>query len=296
MATRLKKNAGNRNLIQALGLNYRVAPFIDKFIDENPEYSWTFTLEPKIGDDAFHPSGDCTPSVYELWYSKKFPEPRALTISNKKTFSLGHYYHQWLQDILVRIDFCKPEDLEVRGGHHWDTDPIWMGSEDWSDGDIERPWPGNAWALWPNRTKKYEYEGELYDAFGCWRPHPYHWCTGSADALPTLPDGTQPIVDFKSMASRDMAVDYPPERYVKKWECQGAMYCEWHDRDEIIFIGVNKDSPHNFKEFTFKRNPELVNAIYEKWQIVSYALDEDVELAEEDDIDLEEFYRGPVTV
>jgi hypothetical protein len=287
MATKLKKNPGNRNLIQALGLNYRVAPFIDKYIDENPEYPWTFTLEPKIGDDAFHPSGDCTPSVYELWYSRKFPEPRKLTISNKKTFSIGHYYHQWLQDILVRIKFSKPEELEVRGGYHWDTDPEVMSSQEWSDCNILYPSPRNAWGL-------FDWSDELY--LGKLKPRPYHWCTGSADAIVTLPDGAQPLIDFKSMASRDMQVDYPPERYVKKWECQGAMYCEWHDKNEIIFIGVNKDSPHNLKEFTFKSNPNLVRAIYEKWQIVSMALDEDIELQEDDDIDLESFYKGPVTV
>lgn len=284
MGVRLKKSPTNRNLVQALGLNYRIAPFIDKYIDENPEYSWTFTLEPKIGDDAFHPSGDCTPSCYDLWYARKFPQARELTISNKKTFSLGHYYHQWLQDILVRIGFSKPEELEVRGGHSWDSNPEKMIVSDLEF--VEGIGPEKAWGLFP----------EAEDSRIFFKPKPFHWTTGSADAVVTLPDGYVLLADFKSMSSNDMRVEYPPERYEKKWECQGSMYCEWHDKEEIVFIGVNKESPHNFKEFVYKRNTPLVEAIYEKWQVVSQALDEDFELEEGDDISLEEFYRGPVTV
>ncbi len=107
MPTRIPKT--NRTLAQALALNYRVAPAIDEYLEDNPEYEWTADFKPKIPDDAWHPSGDCTPTVYELWMKASEQNVRKPnTLSQKKTFQLGHYFHQWIQDILIRIEFADP--------------------------------------------------------------------------------------------------------------------------------------------------------------------------------------------
>jgi len=274
MPTRIPKT--NRTLAQALEFNYRVAPAIDDFLEENPEYEWTADFKPKILDDAWHPSGDCTPSVYELWLKASGQNVRKPnTLSQKKTFQLGHYFHQWIQDILLRIDFAEYDAIERRGGTFW-GETLFV-EPPWHDGSpIELP--EAAWNLFP-------------EVPGQWRvfhkPAAWHWATGSADVAPCkLVDGSHVLLDIKSISSVDAKSNTPPARYVDKWECQACIYLDWFDLDEAIFLGVSKESPHNFREWSFKANPPLVDAIYEKWRLVSMCLDEGEEVPEDFDIEL----------
>lgn len=262
----------NRTLSQALALNYRVAPHIDQFLENNPEYAWEAKFSPKIADDAWHPSGDCTPSVYDLWLKATGRvEYKPTSLSLKKTFNVGHYFHQWIQDILVRIEFAVPESLERRGGTKWGECTI----------NQDGLTPQSAWSLWPVN----DIPGTPWA--GAYKPAPYHWATGSADVAPCiLADSTHVLLDIKSISSVDAKTDAPPTRFVDKWECQANIYLDWFDLDEAIFLGVNKEAPHNFREWVFRRNQPLIDAIYEKWKIVSLAIDEGIELNEGDDIEL----------
>src|ERR1700757_2367921 len=211
----------NRTLMQALNLGYRVAPAIDQWLDENPEKSWGFQMEPKIHDDAWHPSGSCTPTVRELWETATgVAKERPLTVSLKQTFGVGHYYHQWIQWILRdELKWCEAKDVERRGGRHWDADPIVL------DPDFECG-PETCWSLFP--TEK-----------GLERPAAYHWATGSADVAPLkLADDTLVLFDIKSISSTDARSDAPPARYVDKWECQACIYMDWFPEcEEAIFFG-----------------------------------------------------------
>jgi hypothetical protein len=255
--------------MQALNLGYRVAPAIDQWLDENPEYRWTFTMEPKIGDDAWHPSGSCTPTVRELWETATgVAKERPLTVSLKKTFGVGHYYHQWIQTILRdKLKWCTSENVERRGGRHWDPNPEFHCHDYWDS-------PKAAWGLFQSE------ERDECGQRGLLKPAPYHWATGSADVAPLkLVDGTLVLFDIKSISSTDARSDAPPARYVDKWECQASIYMDWFPEcEEAIFFGVSKDSPHGFREWVFKPNPDLVDAIYKKWMFVSEALDLDEEI------------------
>lgn len=271
----IKVPKSNRTLMQALNLGYQVAPAIDNWLDNNPEKEWGFHFEPKISDDAWHPSGDCTPSVYDLWLKATGQSVRKpISVPLKKTFGVGHYYHQWIQWILTdELKWCKPENVERRSGRHWD-EPDRMEKHMVTG---EHVTPEAAWCLFSEEDTGWFY-----------KPRPYHWSTGSADVAPLeLPDDTRVLFDIKSMSGQDAKFDNPPARYVDKWECQACIYLDWFPEcEEAIFFGVSKENPHGFREWVFKPNPELVDAIYEKWQLVSYCIDEGIEPDPDDDIEL----------
>jgi hypothetical protein len=41
------------------------------------------------------------------------------------------------------------------------------------------------------------------------------------------------------------------------------------DLDRALIVGVQKDSPHELKEFEYHKNQELIDAIYDKWHRTS---------------------------
>jgi hypothetical protein len=88
------------------------------------------------------------------------------------------------------------------------------------------------------------------------------------------------------MGSHAFRNNDPPASATDKWECQMSIYMDFFDLDEAIILGINKDSPHDFKEFTYLRNQPLVEAIYDKWKLVAMCLNEEVEPPVDEDIEL----------
>lgn len=238
--------------LKTMGKRYKLVPLLDQHIGKG-DFEWEFKYEPKQHDDAWHPSSDCTPSVYELWLQAqgKLPE-RSFTAQSYKNFMVGHFWHQYLQHILVEIGCCDKGDLERRGTKAWGTvDPL------------------------VNPVK------------------PYHWVTGSADAAPCrLPDRDY-LLDFKTMNARAFAQESPPGWAADKWECQVNIYMDFFDLRKALIVGINKDTPHDFKEFEYHYNEELVKVCYAKWKLVSQCLDEGIAVPEGEDIPLP--LKGVVT-
>ena len=58
------------------------------------------------------------------------------------------------------------------------------------------------------------------------------------------------------------------------------------DLEKGLIVAIQKDAPHDMKEFEFVRNQPLIDAIYHKWNIVSQCLDEGVEPPKEEVIEL----------
>ncbi len=199
----------------------------------------TFTYESKEKDDAFHPSGDCTPSSEALYFKAlaningEDPDPIGTTL--RKTFLVGHFWHQVYQDLTVKeLGFAIAPNVERTHVKIWGY-----------DSDLE--------------------------------PTPYHWARGSADIAPcAVPNHGDFLVDYKTMNSRDFgradAGKGPPTWAVDKWECQLNIYMDWFDLERALIVGINKDSPHNLVEFEFHYNEPLVDAIYDKWKYVSECL------------------------
>lgn len=253
MAMKLGSNVDLNKVVKSLGQKYKLVPLIDMEIGKG-DFVWDFKYEPKRGDDAWHPSGDCTPSLHDLYRKATLPtEERVIPASLAKTFMVGHFWHAYLQWIVEkRLGLCKPEAIERRGIKVWGED--------------------NAWGPTPS--------AKLPTA------KPYHWATGAGDIAPcSIPGHGDFAIDFKTMNAR-MFQSGPPPDYMGKWECQGNIYMDFFDMEKIIFVGVCKDSPHDMKEWVFTRNQPLIDAIYLKWKIVSQCLDEGIEPPEDEEISL----------
>lgn len=250
------KGVNKSNVASVLARNYKLVPHLNRAIADG-EFEWDAKFEPKLGDDAWHPSGDCTPSMHELWLKATGQlEHRPFSVGLRKTFAVGHFWHAYLQWVVVeKLGFAGWDDIERRGTRGWGHTSVGTVREVPSVGQV--PWA------------------------------PYHWATGSADVCPCeIPGSGSFLIDFKTMNGNDFRKPDPPDWTADKWECQANIYMDWFDVEQAIFVGIQKDSPHEFKEFHFKRNQALIDAIYLKWKIVSECLAEGIEVPEDEDVDL----------
>lgn len=234
MAIKLDKS----KLVRNLAVNHKLVPHLEKALGEG-DFVWEYSYQPKKGDDAWHPSGDCVPSLNELYWQAKDPQKEQFGSSLYKTFQVGHFWHQYLQWIVEKqLNFAGPDDIER------------SGSKRWGDG-------------------------------------PYQWARGSGDIAPcTIPEFGQYCVDFKTMNSFDFKKQELPDWCASKYECQINIYMDFFDLDQGLIVAIQKDSPHDMKEFEFKRNQPLIEAIYHKWHIVSECLQQGVEPPENEHVEL----------
>jgi hypothetical protein len=112
--------------------------------------------------------------------------------------------------------------------------------------------------------------------------------TGQGDFAPlTAPNGWSGIVDIKTMNGTDYkkasTSGLLPQRFENKYVAQMNVYMQLFDQQQAMILGVNKDSPHGFTEFTFLRDDELIDAIWAKWDFVSGCLDTGDTPTDEDD-------------
>jgi hypothetical protein len=222
-----------------LSPKYKLVPLLDKAIADFDE-EWTFHYEPKQGDLYWHPSGHCTPKpsdLYDLAHDRlnAVPEDREFKRKMSKFGPVGHFWHQFLQHIMVHYDMVSADAIERSGMRGWgDLLPF----------DVRRD---------------YDYK-------------PFHAGVGSADVAPWTHKGNDYIVDFKTMSSRSFQAVTLPSGFAAKYECQMNVYMDFFDYDRALIVAVNKDTPHNMKEFEFRRNQPLIDVIYDKWKFVADCL------------------------
>lgn len=261
LATKLPKAKGFTKAFVKTKLGY----LMDKEIGKG-DFVWQYDYKPKLEDNAWHPSGNCTPGLLDLYtYAKaapnvpfysehEYPETivqRPIEPTLGKIFQVGHFWHQYLQEICVRAGLCDLNNIERRGFRSWGG-PTYTSYD-----ETQRATP------------------------------PYHWATGSADICPLeIPGQGEYLIDFKTMGSHVFRNITPSEQNAEKWECQLNVYMDFFDMEKAMIVGINKDSPHDFKEFEFHRNQNLIDAIYLKWELVSACLDEGVAPPEDEVIDL----------
>jgi hypothetical protein len=235
----------DRTAFKSLARNDILVPHLDKVIGEG-DFPWVFDYTPKEEDDAWHPSGHCTPSVHELWLiATGQATEKPIQAGLRKTFIVGHFWHQYLQHLIVeKLGFATADDIERKGCKVWcdncsgSPSPFWWAT---GSGDI------------------------------------------APCAIPTHGDY---LVDIKTMNNNAFNGGRIPEYYKDKWECQTNIYMDFFDLDRAIILGVMKDSPHEFKEFEFERNQPLIDAIYTKWKLVGKCIAEEVEPPVDEDIEL----------
>jgi hypothetical protein len=242
VALKLDKTALVKNLVK----NHKLVPHLDKYIGAG-EFSWSADFDPKVGDDAFHPSGHCTPTLNELYKMASGQLHEApLPVSLRKTFMVGHFWHAYIQYIVQELGFADESAIERRGEKVW------------------------AYLAPPGVNGH--------------RPKPFHWATGSGDIAPcVIPGHGEFLVDIKTMGSHDYKRNGLPDWAAAKYECQINVYMDWFQQERAIILAVQKDSPHEMKEFHFERNNALIDSIYKKWELVSTCLDEGIEPPEDED-------------
>lgn len=238
--TKLTKNLGQNNIL---------VPYLDRAFDSFDE-PWEFKYEGKESDDAWHPSGDCTPTVTALYKKATGEKQERPNGSLLKSFMVGHYWHQLIQHVIVhKLELCGPEAIERKGVSVW------------------------------GRTTSHSSEEP--------HPLPYHWVTGQGDIAPLETKRWRGIVDIKTIGGDQFKVCKDtkrlPVRFEKKYLCQIQIYMDLFNEDRGLILGVNKDSPHDFIEFQFTCDQKLVDAIYAKWKFVSECLDNKTTPTEEDD-------------
>jgi hypothetical protein len=228
-----------------LSPKYKLAPKLDKAIADFDE-EWTFHYEPKQHDLFWHPSGHCVPKpsvLYDLAHDRLNNGHDDLEFKRKmsKFGPVGHFWHQFLQHIMVRYEMVEPSAIERPG--------------------------------WVNLAG----EGRDLDKMA-----PFWAGIGSADVAPWTFRDADYIVDFKTMGSRNFQAITLPEDFRAKYECQMNIYMDFFGYDRALILGVNKDTPHDFKEFEFRRNQPLIDVIYNKWKFVAGCL-QDGERPDADD-------------
>ncbi len=116
--------------------------------------------------------------------------------------------------------------------------------------------------------------------------HPDGWTVaGAADVSHCYVPGHNDapfLVDFKTMNAR-MFAEPPPPYVLDKWTHQVNIYMDllWKANPKMdnpvqtIMVVIQKDTPHNFKEIVIDYDPDLCEAVYEKWSVVWQSLQDD---------------------
>jgi hypothetical protein len=238
---------------------YKLVPHLERALAEFDD-PWEYKYEPKKGDLGWHPSGDCMPPITSLYHSAldRLNETVPASRFSNKNGQVGHFWHQYLQHVLVhKVGFADDDAIERRGMKHWGGSPI---SSRWSE------------------------------AFP-----PFHYATGAADVAPcVIPRHGEYVVDFKTMASNQYRQLTVPEWAALKYECQINIYMDFFDLEKGLIVAVNKDSPHELKEFEYRRNDKLVEFIYNKWKIVSECIthEEPPNGLDDNEHDIKVFYES----
>lgn len=256
MAVKLKKTDFVRNLVK----NHKLVGAIDKVIADS-EFEWKAEFGPKYGDLGWHPSGHCVPSAHALYHNAQAiiaeEEQKKPAASLMKSYQVGHFWHAYLQWILVnKLGYADKAAIERRGYTGW-------------GGEV--------------KAKYYGVNNGGVKAIH----KPFHYATGQADVAPcSIPVHGDYLVDIKTMGAHDYKQMQLPAWCAHKYECQINIYMDWFDLEKAIILCVQKDSPHAFKEFEFVRNQPLIDAIYAKWGLVGACLEAGEEPPEDYEIEL----------
>jgi hypothetical protein len=266
MTLRLGKSFDSTKTVKNLVRGYKFAPHVDRYLQTWDEEGFEFKSAAKPPDLAWHPSSHCTPSLNELyWYAVEgHKEERKLSPAQVKNFQVGHFWHQWLQWVTVEgLGFASWDRVERQSLRGWgEKTTLINGPPGW--GKID-----------------------LHSEYAQWQP--FHWVTGSGDIAPAdLPIYGEYLIDFKTMNAQGFKLNEPPPWMdtPAKWECQVNIYMDFFDLEKALIVGICKDTPHDLKEFEYHRNQPLIDAIYEKWELVSDCLDNDVVPPEDEEFEL----------
>lgn len=239
-----------RQFVKARPNRRILAPHFDrywaaaKFPNEIP---FTINMN-KPPDTGMHPSskGDtlsCAREIYDIRSRSKYkgywqggPEhvKRTDDHSSQKNFAVGHMYHELHQFIMVEgLGFCDWKHIE-------DRHKVLSDGSEWSEENAIKVVGDGNWK-------------------GGW------WGTGALDvSCCEVPKEGSFVVDFKTCGSRPFKMKTEPDAgYV----AQMKLYLDWAHMERGIILYINKDSGHDYREFTVEADPAFAERVYETWDL-----------------------------
>lgn len=99
-----------------MGKRYKLVPLLEKAIANHIGDEWVYKYADKQPDHHWHPSSHCTAPVSVLYDIATIvpkdavyaPHPNSLL----KAFQVGHFWHQWLQYLMVADGLCDESTVE----------------------------------------------------------------------------------------------------------------------------------------------------------------------------------------
>lgn len=117
-------------------------------------------------------------------------------------------------------------------------------------------------ATWHDIEKEHDYFFDTADG------NPYR-VRGFIDiAHCVIPNVGDVLVDLKTVNARMFAQDRLPESTMEKYEAQVKLYLSFEGMDEGIILGIEKDTPHKFKEWKVMADDEFVSETLARWEDV----------------------------
>lgn len=102
------------------------------------------------------------------------------------------------------------------------------------------------------------------------RQHGIAYTSGLGDFVGLkIPGYGKWLVDVKTMNANSFKT--LPSYMMQKYVAQINLYGDWWDYDNLMILGVSKDSPHSFKEIIVPRDQHLIDEIYDRW-VEAYSL------------------------
>jgi len=118
-----------RNLVK----RYKLVDHLDRYFGDEVE-EFQFIYEPKKKDDAWHPSGHCTPPPSVLYdIATGNVEHKEWGSKMLRTFMVGHFWHQLLQKAVVDLGLAEESAIERQGVRTW-GDPMTRAPYHWATG------------------------------------------------------------------------------------------------------------------------------------------------------------------
>lgn len=234
--------------LKNLKKNHKLVPYLEELIaDPSMIEEFVFEYSAKVSDDAFHPSGDCTTSIEDLHHKIMGTGEVRDWSGMEKTFMVGHFWHAYLQHLLVQGGLASSETIEHNHKMRWGQRPYeWAtGSADVSSCQI--PEEGDYLVDFKTMSSfqykssgvpdwaalKYEAQISVYmDWFGLDR----------ALIVAINKDGAHDLKEFEYEANPDMA-----SAIFTKWELAGRVAYEGlkllDDEEEILDLAQYSKGP-----------------------------------------------------
>jgi hypothetical protein len=130
MPTKLKADSFNRGLVAET----KLAHLVDREIERMGDFEWDASFRKKKPDNLIHPSSHCLLTPYELYMALTEPQQQDYSASLRKAFCAGHFYHQYIQYVLVKAGFAKKSNIErhrvVHNAHEYTFNPAISAAAD----------------------------------------------------------------------------------------------------------------------------------------------------------------------